>query len=96
MNKLLIDIPIKLPKSLPPISVMEEQGDSKSDYETKIWENDEISQMMFGSVPPESLDKRYCEVMKNAFIFSTDYNSKYSIKDYQSSWFWANIRVRLN
>ena len=72
MNKLLIDIPIKLPKSLPPISVMEEQGDSKSDYETKIWENDEISQMMFGSVPPESLDKRYCEVMKNAFIFSTD------------------------
>lgn len=89
MSKLLINIPIKLPKSLPPNSVMKEHEDSKSDYEIKIWENEEISQMMFGSVPHESLDKRYCEVMKNAFIFSTEYNSKYSIKDYQSSWFWA-------
>ena len=80
MSKLLINIPIKLPKSLPPNSVMKEHEDSKSDYEIKIWENEEISQMMFGSVPHESLDKRYCEVMKNAFIFSTEYNSKYSIK----------------
>ncbi|MDY5886356.1 MAG: hypothetical protein SPJ44_08600, partial [Treponema sp.] len=34
-------------------------------------------------------DKRYCEVMQNAYMFSSDYNSKYSIKDHQSSWFWA-------
>ena len=89
MSKLLLDIPIKLPQSLPSVSVMKEHGDSETDYEIKAWENDEISQMMFSSVPHEALDKRYCEVMKNAFIFSTDYNSKYSIKDFQSSWFWT-------
>lgn len=89
MNRLIIDVPIELPKSLPPDSVLRKYGDSETDYKPKTWENEEISQMMFGSVPRESLDKRYCEVMKNAFIFSTNYNSKYSIKDYQSSWFWA-------
>ena len=89
MNNLIIDVSVELPKSLPPDSVLKKYGDSETDYKIKTWENDEISQMMFGSVPPESLDKRYCEVMKNAFIFSTEYNSKYSIKDYQSSWFWA-------
>lgn len=89
LNNLLIDISINLPKSLPPVSVMEEHGDFETDYAIKAWENEEITQMMFGSVPHEALDKRYCEVMKNAFIFSTDYNSKYSIKDFQSSWFWT-------
>ena len=37
MNKLLIDIPIKLPKSLPPIYVIEVHGDSETDYEIKAW-----------------------------------------------------------
>lgn len=78
-ERLLLDIPIKLPISLPLVSVMEAHGDSETDYEIKAWENDEISQMMFASIPPESLDKRYCEVIKNAFIFSTDYNSKRKI-----------------
>ena len=72
-ERLLLDIPIKLPISLPPVSVMEAHGDSETDYEIKAWKNDEISQMMFASIPPESLDKRYCEVIKNAFINDLNY-----------------------
>ena len=53
MSKLLIDIPIKLPISLPPVSVMDAYGDSETDYEIKAWENDEISQQHLEEITKE-------------------------------------------
>lgn len=56
----------------------------------KTWENVKISKMMFGIVYHDSLYKRYCEIMKNVFIFSIDYNS---IKNHQSSCFFSSKHI---